>query len=143
MRQIEIVRITEEIGAGAGIECGADGSLVIVFGEDDDRSGGMPVEDGRTDLRTWAIWKLEVQHHDVGLLLGRGGDRIQPGGCLGDNEPIVARQLGQDSLSHEPVTLDDQNARRHLTGMVVVFSSHPVGGSRTRKAGSVPSRAAR
>jgi hypothetical protein len=41
------------------------------------------------------------------------------------------------------VTLDDQNARRHLTGIVVLFSSHLVGGSRTRKAGSVPSRAGR
>jgi hypothetical protein len=42
------------------------------------------------------------------------------------------------------VTLDDQNAHRHRTGMVVVFSPHhPVGGSRTRKAGSVPSRAGR
>ena len=51
--------------------------------------GGMPAEDGRADLRSWAIWKLEVQHHDVGPLLGRGGDRIQAGGCLGDNEPIV------------------------------------------------------
>jgi hypothetical protein len=26
----------------------------------------------------------------------------------------MMRQLGPDSLSHEPLILDDQNARRHL-----------------------------
>ena len=78
----------------------------------------MPLEDGRTDFGTWAIGKLEIQHHHVGPLLGGGGDCGQAGGCLGDDEP-VARQLGPDSLSHEPVVLDDQNACRHLTTMVV------------------------
>src|SRR6266446_432155 len=90
----------------------------------------MPLEDGRTDFGTWAIGKLEIQHHHVGPLLGGGGDCGQAGGCLGDDEP-VARQLGPDSLSHEPVVLDDQNASRHLARMVVPPArgeSNPSGG---------------
>ena len=79
----------------------------------------MPVEDGRANLRTRAIGKLEVEHHDVGPLFGRGGDRVRAVGYLGDDEPVMIRQLGPDSLSHEPLILDDQNARRHLRGMVV------------------------
>jgi hypothetical protein len=74
----------------------------------------MLLEDGCANLRTWAVDKLGGEQHDVGPLLGGGGDRSCATGCFGDDDPVSVRQLGPDSLSHEPVTLDDQNVRRHL-----------------------------
>ena len=85
-----------------------------MLGKDDDRSSGMLVEEGCADLRAWAIGKFGGKHHDVRPLRGGGGDRVCAARGFDDDEPIGIRQLGPDSLSHEPVTLDDQNASRHL-----------------------------
>jgi len=83
-------------------------------GEDDDLASRRNLTQARQRCEPVHPRHREVEEHDVGLRLGRGGDRfLSVRGNGGELEAVGPEQRGQ-RLAGERMVVDDQNARRHV-----------------------------
>ena len=111
------VGVLEHDRDGARGDGGLDGGVLGVRGEQHDASVGRARPDATDDLGAEHVGQPEVEQDDVGPRLLGDGDRLAAGaGIAGEGDPRGAVDEQADTVEHDRVVVDDENADRVHVG---------------------------
>ena len=113
----------DHVVVGAEVEHAHHLGLVVARGGDDHRH----VADGaqhRQDVGAVDVGQAEIEQHDVGLRLDRGGQRGQARADRGHAVPVLAQRAGEGGADRG-VVLDEQHLHHARDGTATILGGWP------------------
>ena len=117
VNEVGAVGVLEHDRFGAGGQCGIDGGVVRIGGEEDHLRARCAVVDAPHDLGAEHVGEPQIEDHDVGLGLRGQRDRLASrAGVAGEADPRCAVDEVANAVEDDRVVVDHEDADRPLDG---------------------------